>query len=81
MLLNVIKGARSFEEIRTINNVIYPTFRLACYALGLLDNDREWHEALNHKSYWASRKQLRELFVTMLVFCDVADPYKLWISN
>ena len=48
MLLNVIKGARSFEEIRTINNVVYPTFRSACYALGLLDDDKEWHKALNH---------------------------------
>ncbi|KAL4626735.1 hypothetical protein ACB092_05G119100 [Castanea dentata] len=81
MLLNVIKGPRSFEEIRTINNVVYPTFRLTCYALGLLDDDKEWHEALNHASCWASGKQLRELFVTMLIFCDVADPYKLWISN
>ncbi|KAK4592722.1 hypothetical protein RGQ29_017025 [Quercus rubra] len=63
MLLNVIKGARSFEEMRTINNVVYPTFRSTCYALGLLDDDKEWHEALNHASYWASRKQLRELFI------------------
>ena len=81
MLLNVIKGPRSFEEIRTINNVLYPTFRSACYALGLLDDDKEWHEALNHTSHWATGKQLRELFVTMLIFCEVADPYKLWISN
>ncbi|KAK4594131.1 hypothetical protein RGQ29_017994 [Quercus rubra] len=81
MLLNVIKGARSFEEMRTINNVVYPTFRSTCYTLGLLDDDKEWHEALNHASYWASGKQIRELFVIMLIFCEVADPYKLWISN
>ncbi|XP_050290504.1 uncharacterized protein LOC126728763 [Quercus robur] len=55
--------------------------RSTCYALGLLDDDKEWHEALNHASYWASGKQLRELFVTMLIFCEVANPYKLWISN
>ncbi|XP_075645785.1 uncharacterized protein LOC142616929 [Castanea sativa] len=70
MLLNVIKGPRSLEEMRTINNVVYPTFRSTCYALGLLDDDKEWHEALNHASYWASGKQLRELFVTMLIFCE-----------
>ncbi|KAM3699395.1 hypothetical protein ACJW31_05G022100 [Castanea mollissima] len=50
MLLNVIKGPRSFKEIRTINNVVYPTFRSTCYALGLLDDDKEWHKALNHAS-------------------------------
>ena len=81
MLLNVIKGIRSFEEMLTINNVVYPTFRSTCYALGLLDDDKEWHETLNHASYWASRKQLQERFVTMLIFCEVADLYKLWISN
>jgi hypothetical protein len=81
MLLNIVKGPRSFEEIRTVNSVLYPTFKSACYALGLLDDDKEWHEALNHASHWASGKQLRELFVTMLIFCEVADPYKLWISN
>jgi hypothetical protein len=81
MLLNVIKGPRSFQEIRIVNNVLHPTFRSACYALGLLDDDKEWHEALNHASHWASGKQLRELFVTILIFCEVADPYKLWISN
>jgi hypothetical protein len=81
MLLNIVKGPRSFKEIRTVNGVLYPTFKSACYALGLLDDDKEWHEALNHASYWASGKQLRELFATMLVFCEVADPYKLWISN
>ncbi|KAK4597272.1 hypothetical protein RGQ29_015015 [Quercus rubra] len=46
VLLNVIKGARSFEEMKTINNVVYPTFRSTCYALGLLDDDKEWHEIL-----------------------------------
>ncbi|KAK4562376.1 hypothetical protein RGQ29_005026 [Quercus rubra] len=71
MLLNVIKGARPFEEMRTINNVVYPTFRSTCYALGLLDDDKEWHEALNHASYWASGKQLREIFVIMLIFCEI----------
>ena len=81
MLLNVVKRARSFKEIRTINNVVYSDFRLACYVLGLLDDDKEWHEALNHASHWASGKKLRELFVTMLIFCEVSDPYKLWILN
>ena len=81
MLLNVVKGARSFKEIRTINNVVYSDFRSACYVLDLLDDDKEWHEALNHASHWASGKQLRELFITMLIFCEVFDAYKLWISN
>ena len=41
MLLNVVKGARSFKEIRTINNVVNSDLRSTCYALGLLDDDKE----------------------------------------
>ena len=63
LLLNVVKGARSLKEIRAINNVVYSNFRSACYAHGLLDDDKEWHEALNHASHLASGKQLHELFV------------------
>ena len=77
----LLKGAQSFKEIRPINNVVNSDFRLACYALGLLDDDKEWHEALNHVSHCASGKQLRELFITMLIFCEVFYPYKLWVSN
>ena len=77
----LLKGARSFKEIRIISHVVYSDFRSACYALGLLDDDKEWHEVLNHASHWASGKQLRELFVIILIFCEVSDPYKLWIWN
>lgn len=44
MLLNVVKGATSFEDIRTVNGVLHPTFRSACTALGLLGDDKEWEE-------------------------------------
>jgi len=81
MLLNIVKGPRSFEEIRTASGILYSTFKSACYALGLLDDDKEWHECLNQASHWASGKQLRELFVTMLIFCEVADSTKLWMLN
>jgi hypothetical protein len=73
MLLNIIKGPQSFEEIKTVNNVVYPTFKLACYVFCLLDDDKEWHDALNQTFHWASRKQFHELFVTMLIFCEVVD--------
>ncbi|XP_075640552.1 uncharacterized protein LOC142612333 [Castanea sativa] len=81
MLLNIVKGPRNFEELRTINNVTYPTYKEACYALGLLNDDKEWHDSLIEASSWANGQQLRQLFVTMLLFCEVADPLSLWESN
>ncbi|XP_031278554.1 uncharacterized protein LOC116137013 [Pistacia vera] len=32
MLLNLVKGATSFADIRTVNGEIHPTFKDACYA-------------------------------------------------
>ena len=81
MLLNIIKGPRNFAEIRTVNGIVYETYQEACYAVGLLDNDKEWHDAILEASNWASGKQLRELFVTILMLCEVADPSNLWKSH
>ena len=41
MLLNIVKRVQSFEEIRTVNGVTYETYKATCYAIGLLDEDKE----------------------------------------
>ncbi|XP_035841577.1 uncharacterized protein LOC118488314 [Helianthus annuus] len=41
MLLGIVRGPRSFEEIKTVDGVVYETFREACYAYGLLNDDKE----------------------------------------
>ncbi|XP_074347337.1 uncharacterized protein LOC141686186 [Apium graveolens] len=56
MLLNFVKWSISFECIRTVNGVTYPTFKAACYALGLLDDDREWVDCLSKAAVWATGK-------------------------
>ncbi|XP_071712046.1 uncharacterized protein [Rutidosis leptorrhynchoides] len=81
MLLNIVKGPRSFEEIRTVDGTLHPTFKDACFAYGLVNDDKEWTEAISEAKLWASGSQLRELFVTMLLFCNVSNPLKLWELN
>ncbi|GJW21535.1 hypothetical protein Tco_0032157 [Tanacetum coccineum] len=46
MLLNVVRGARSFKELMTVNKKIYATFKAACFAYGLLNDDKEWTHAI-----------------------------------
>ncbi|XP_052155488.1 uncharacterized protein LOC127773464 [Oryza glaberrima] len=58
MLLHIVKGPRSFAEIRTISGHEYPTFRAACEALGLLGDDQEWSNALKDAAQWALPSQL-----------------------
>ena len=78
ILLNIVRGVKSYEEIKTVGQVIYDTFKEACYALGLLAVDKEWVDALNEASQWAIAFQLRLLFVTILLFGEVANVKKLW---
>jgi hypothetical protein len=70
MLLHIVRGATSFYEIRTIGVHEYSTFRLAYQSLGLLGDDQEWSHTLNDAAQWATPYQLRQLFVTLLLFCQ-----------
>ncbi|KAJ9567832.1 hypothetical protein OSB04_003798 [Centaurea solstitialis] len=54
ILLNKVKGPESFEDIRTVNGDIFPTFRDACYAIGLLDDDMEYVDAIEEASLTGS---------------------------
>jgi hypothetical protein len=78
MLLNVVKGATSYEDLRTVHGVLYPSFKDACQALVLLGDDNEWREALREASLWGSATQMRQLFVTIVLFCSVCDALSLF---
>jgi hypothetical protein len=80
ILLNIVKGCKSFEDIKKVNGIIHPSYKSACYALGLLDDDSEWDDCIKEASHWASAHQMRQLFCTILLFCEVSDPGKLWES-
>ena len=62
--------------------MIYETFKQACNARGLLGNVQEWYNAFDEAASWATSSQLRQLFVTMLLFCEATDEYtffsKVW---
>ena len=77
-LLNLIQGSQSYDELKTFCGVIKESFKAACYARGLLDNNKEWHNAIDEAYQWATPFQLRHLFVLLLIYCEVANPLRLW---
>ncbi|XP_052621047.1 uncharacterized protein LOC111921783 [Lactuca sativa] len=78
ILLNKVKGPKSFEDIRKVNGQVCPTFRDACYALGLLEDDREYIDAIEEASHSGSGYYLRFLFATMLKSNSLSRPYYVW---
>ncbi|KAJ1257558.1 hypothetical protein BS78_10G005300 [Paspalum vaginatum] len=81
MLLNTVKGCTSYEEIRTVGGIVHPTFKAACRAMGFLDDDNEWIDCIHEAANWATGTQLRQLFATILVHCEVTDPKRIWNST
>lgn len=78
MMLSVVKGPCNYEDIKTVNNVQYPTFREACFALGLLEDDKEFVEAIKEAKEWGSGHFLRKLFITILISNSMAKPESVW---
>ncbi|XP_044588723.1 ATP-dependent DNA helicase PIF1-like [Cotesia glomerata] len=75
---SLLKGARSFEDLRTINGILCDTFTSACLTAGLIEDDQEWRRTLNEAIVWMMPRQLRCLFVRMLIHCQPLRPEELW---
>nr|GEW02478.1 DNA helicase [Tanacetum cinerariifolium] len=68
----------SFPGICTVNNIVYPTCRAACDALGLLQDNREWEVTLQEAALTVTPAELRALLAHIFAYCDVSNPKKLW---
>ena len=72
------KGATSFADLRTVQGQQLETFKRACMQLGLLQNNNEWDQCFTDAADTKLCAQLRTLFVTMLLFCNPANPTALF---
>ncbi|XP_022030782.1 uncharacterized protein LOC110931708 [Helianthus annuus] len=73
-----VVGPKSFEEIRTVNGEVFPTFRDTCYARGLLDDVKEYIEDIKEAYYIGSGYYLRNLFAKMLASITLSRPEHVW---
>ncbi|XP_070529768.1 ATP-dependent DNA helicase pif1-like [Cardiocondyla obscurior] len=78
LLLLTIKGATSFDDLKTVNGIIHQTFTETCLALGLVEDDDEWVRCMNEGVRWMMPRQLRKLFVRILIHCQPLHPKELW---
>ena len=47
VLLNHVRGATSFENLRTVAGIMYPTFRETCEKRGLIERDQTIDDCLS----------------------------------
>ncbi|XP_058726700.1 ATP-dependent DNA helicase pfh1-like [Vicia villosa] len=78
LMLTVVKGPLTYEEIHKVGDTQFDTFRDACFAMGFLEDDREYIGAIREASEWGSDHFLRKLFVVMLLSNAVNRPAHVW---
>jgi len=80
-LLTIVKGAESWEDLRRHQGQLHTSFKAACFARGLLEDDGEWRKCLQEAGHMQTGHQLRCLFAIILLHCHPAQPHILWDLN
>jgi hypothetical protein len=84
VLLTHIAGATCFKDLKTTHwphtptTVVHPTFKAACFARGLLQDDVEWDQCLSEVAGVQLPRSLRQLFASLLIFNNVSNHGRLW---
>ena len=79
LLLLHVSGATSFEYLRTVDNILFPSFSEAASALRLLEDDREWDNCLSEAISYKMPRQLRQLFAFICISAGSSvNALQLW---
>ncbi|GBN94979.1 hypothetical protein AVEN_9900-1 [Araneus ventricosus] len=73
-----VPGATSFKFLRTVDNVIYDTFKQAAFYRHLLNSDEEWDHCLHDASTYQKPKKPCQTFAFILYFCNPTNVLELW---
>jgi len=78
LLPTSVPGAKDWKDLYFFEGIEYISFKLACIAHGLLEDDHEWSQCLEDARHMQSGAQLHHLFVTILRECTPSHPRVLW---
>jgi len=78
VLLIHVRGATSYEHLRTVNGVIYNTYQEACLHRGYLIDDNEAVNCMNEAVNDQMPSALRNLFATILIYNNPSHSLALW---
>ena len=78
MMLTHTTGATCYDDLKQVDGIVYDTYKEACKAMGLLEDDAEWEIALEEVTGSGSSHQIRAIFAVLLQFCHPTDPSRLY---
>lgn len=62
LLLHHVRGPTSFNDLKTVNGEIMPTYRAACQARNLLESDTHWRDTLSDAAISESAHKMRVIW-------------------
>jgi len=74
LLLKNKVGATSFQDLQTVDGEELPTFKAACVALELCEDDKQWYETMEEAVQISVPSVIRDLFCSILLNCQPTDP-------
>ena len=77
LLLHIVRGPTSFDDLRVVDGQRCCTFKEACSRRGLLEDDAHRKETLEQAAVRQSPVKLRNLFAVMIVSCGLGNPMQL----
>ena len=78
LLLHNIRGPQSFAHLRTVEGNLCSSFREACLRLGLLEDDNQYHLAMQEAAVSNSATSLCSLFAVILAWCEPSNPLDIY---
>nr|GEW41954.1 ATP-dependent DNA helicase PIF1-like [Tanacetum cinerariifolium] len=68
------QGAQKWEDLKEFDDVVYPTCKDACFARGLLEDDKEYIDEIIKASDWGMGDYLRNYFVMLIISDSISRP-------
>nr|GFB84183.1 hypothetical protein [Tanacetum cinerariifolium] len=77
-ILRKVRGPMEWDDLKKVDDVLYPTYRDACYARGLLQDDKEYIDGILEASLWGMGDYLRFIFFMLIMTDSMSRPEIVW---
>ena len=78
LLLHNVRGPQSFAGLKIVDDGF---FHEACLKLGLLEDDNQYHLAMEEATVSNSPASIRTLFAVILAWCEPSNPLEIYDNH
>ncbi|KAL7494366.1 hypothetical protein ACHAWT_004061, partial [Skeletonema menzelii] len=78
LILKHRRGAKSFDDLKTVDGILHETYKGACIALDLAEDDSQWIECMEEAELTKMPRAMRQLFCNILTECNPTSPKEMF---